>query len=594
MQDLDFEKELKQAEEKLEKNTSQIKFTRKNIKRLQDYMCKTIKNEEGFEKNVDEFKTRLHQEYNNVLQEYKKISGTRILQKQVYALKTINNNPYILDKVYKKLEKRKLSNINFENKIRKLKGTEEEFEENEIAAQLQWIRREDNKINQEVIEVYRKICNEKNIEKRKKYKEILKKRLKNEKDLEYLEIFSADTEKEKLRRSLKIREKSIEELMLNLQKQQLKQAGEFFKNNKMLEDLTKFQNTDYRNLNIPEMQYSTRKKRSEKDITVEEIFEDKYIDSLNSIQLAILNAFWQNRFSKKVTELGRILFISDTLNFWENYKSRDLISSENIKNVLLKEEICDKIFEQIKGDTEEKIKEENVTYSIVNTDVLSQQIKQEYEEYFNSKIPHIENNLVVDMKLGEDKRNLENLLYHNKATMVQELFLGIEHNPKITNWGLIPENNTNIAKKENIKEKKRILIGIDYPGFNMPLRLHVNREAIVKLLKIRKNNTVIPIYVGDNTDFRYKGKNLTTKLFMPLTEDGEDAIIKANKNISAVDSRYGYIRHLGNLITKKVKSISKIYPNKYIDLESGLEGIKTRDNNFVPDNITIDEKTKMI
>ena len=198
------------------------------------------------------------------------------------------------------------------------------------------------------------------------------------------------------------------------------------------------------------------------------------------------------------------------------------------------------------------------------------------------------------MKLGEDKRNLENLLYHNKATMVQELFLGIEHNPKITNWGLIPENNTNIAKKENIKEKKRILIGIDYPGFNMPLRLHVNREAIVKLLKIRKNNTVIPIYVGDNTDFRYKGKNLTTKLFMPLTEDGEDAIIKANKNISAVDSRYGYIRHLGNLITKKVKSISKIYPNKYIDLESGLEGIKTRDNNFVPDNITIDEKTKMI
>ena len=336
MQDLDFEKELKQAEEKLEKNTSQIKFTRKNIKRLQDYMCKTIKNEEGFEKNVDEFKTRLHQEYNNVLQEYKKISGTRILQKQVYALKTINNNPYILDKVYKKLEKRKLSNINFENKIRKLKGTEEEFEENEIAAQLQWIRREDNKINQEVIEVYRKICNEKNIEKRKKYKEILKKRLKNEKDLEYLEIFSADTEKEKLRRSLKIREKSIEELMLNLQKQQLKQAGEFFKNNKMLEDLTKFQNTDYRNLNIPEMQYSTRKKRSEKDITVEEIFEDKYIDSLNSIQLAILNAFWQNRFSKKVTELGRILFISDTLNFWENYKSRDLISSENIKNVLLK------------------------------------------------------------------------------------------------------------------------------------------------------------------------------------------------------------------------------------------------------------------
>ena len=49
---------------------------------------------------------------------------------------------------------------------------------------------------------------------------------------------------------------------------------------------------------------------------------------------------------------------------------------------------------------------------------------------------------------------------------------------------------------------------------------------------------------------------------------------------------------MGNLVKKKVKSIKKIYPSRYVDLESGIEGTKTRKNKFIPDS-PIDENQKL-
>lgn len=36
------------------------------------------------------------------------------------------------------------------------------------------------------------------------------------------------------------------------------------------------------------------------DIGLENIFEDSYLDTLSLEQLTVLNAFWQNRFTKKI------------------------------------------------------------------------------------------------------------------------------------------------------------------------------------------------------------------------------------------------------------------------------------------------------
>ena len=524
-------------------------------------------------------KEKISKEYNDMLYNYLKISGTGIVQKQVQAIKTVNNNPYILDNIYDKVKDLDLSKINFKKNIRSLKGKEKEFEENEICVELNWIREQRKFISQSLIEEYKKIQAEKSIEKRKMYKEKLEKSFSGKEVIKFLEIFAENTEKEQLAKGLKNREKELEEFMIKNQKAQFKKAGEFLIKYNKLNKYVEMQNNDYEKMQMTGMEYT------EED--AQKIFTDEYIDKLEPLQLAILNAFWQNRFTKEAINFGENLFIFDTLNLWENYENAEL-DEEKIKNVLQKENICDRVFNKIKDDIKETIHEETFSYGLINLKNIPQQFKKEYKEYFDEKIRESKNSLEEDIVSGQNKRNVESAIYRTKASMIQELLLDIEHNKNITNWGYIPE--TQDGKNSIQRNKRHILISIDYPGFNMPLRLHTEKDIIEEFFKIRKNSAIIPIYEG-NQDFKYKGEKLSTKLFMPLTETGESEIIKQNKNINAVDARYGYIKHLGNLVTKKVKSIKKIFPSRYVDLTNGTEGIKIN-NEFIPDK-SIDKKDKV-
>lgn len=573
---MDFKYELKKTKEKINKNSNVIRLKKINIEEFKEYINKVSQEENIY---GEDLKEKISKEYNDMLYDYLKISGTGIVQKQLQAIKTVNNNKYILDKIYEKVKKLDLNKIDFEKNVRSLKGKEEEFEKNEICVELNWIREQKTFIDQSLIEKYKKMQNEKDIEKRKMYKEKLEKSFSGKEVIKFLEIFAENTEKEQLAKGLKNREKELEEFMIKNQKAQFKKAGEFLIKYNKLNKYVEMQNNDYEKIRIPGMKYT------EED--AKRIFSDEYIDKLEPLQLAILNAFWQNRFTKEAINFGENLFIFDTLNLWENYENAEL-DEEKIKNVLQKENICDRVFNKIKDDIKETIHEETFSYGLINLKNIPQQFKKEYKEYFDEKIRESKNSLEEDIVSGQNKRNVESAIYRTKASMIQELLLDIEHNKNITNWGYIPE--TQDGKNSIQRNKRHILISIDYPGFNMPLRLHTEKDIIEEFFKIRKNSAIIPIYEG-NQDFKYKGEKLSTKLFMPLTETGESEIIKQNKNINAVDARYGYIKHLGNLVTKKVKSIKKIFPSRYVDLTNGTEGIKIN-NEFIPDK-SIDKKDKV-
>lgn len=573
---MDFEYELKKAKEKFGENSNVIRLKKINIEEFKEYINKVSQEENIY---GEDLKEKISKEYNDMLYNYLKISGTGIVQKQLQAIKTVNNNKYILDKIYEKVKNLDLNKIDFEKNVRSLKGKEEEFEKNEICVELNWIREQKTFIDQSLIEKYKKMQNEKDIEKRKMYKEKLERKFIGKEVMRTLEIFAENTEKEQLAKGLKNREKELEEFMIKNQKAQFKKAGEFLIKYNKLNKYVEMQNNDYEKMQMTGMEYT------EED--AQKIFTDEYIDKLEPLQLAILNAFWQNRFTKEAINFGENLFIFDTLNLWENYENAEL-DEEKIKNVLQKENICDRVFNKIKDDIKETIHEETFSYGLINLKNIPQQLKKEYKEYFDEKIRESKNSLEEDIVSGQNKRNVESAIYRTKASMIQELLLDIEHNKNITNWGYIPE--TQDGKNSIQRNKRHILISIDYPGFNMPLRLHTEKDIIEEFFKIRKNSAIIPIYEG-NQDFKYKGEKLSTKLFMPLTETGESEIIKQNKNINAVDARYGYIKYLGNLVTKKVKSIKKIFPSRYVDLTNGTEGIKIN-NEFIPDK-SIDKKDKV-
>lgn len=293
MSEIIFEEELEKAKAKLYDGSAIAKMTIINVKRFKKYVDELSKKEKIY---GEELKDKIHKEYNDMLYDYLKISGTGIVQKQVQALKTVNNNSYILDKIYEKIKDKDLTKINFEENLKKSTGKEEEFEENEISAELNWIRNESKFVSPQLIEKYKKSITEKNNEKRKMYQEEIKRKIVSKDAIKILDIFVGNTEKEKLARGLKYREKELEQFMLKEQKEQFKKAGEFLQKNNLLNIYVRMQNKDYEKMEMPGMKYTEEE--------VEKIFTDDYIDKLEPFQLAMLNAFWQNRFTKEAIDFG--------------------------------------------------------------------------------------------------------------------------------------------------------------------------------------------------------------------------------------------------------------------------------------------------
>lgn len=264
------------------------------------------------------------------------------------------------------------------------------------------------------------------------------------------------------------------------------------------------------------------------------------------------------------------------MRLWKDLESEDYeneLSDEQISRLILKMKTADNMLKTFKEGQLPKVN--NLTkckYLIVEEEVkIKDDIKRQYASLFDAILPETVNDLQTDMLSDQYIKSYINVIYDVKCVMIKKLLMQIEYNSKITNWGYIPEE----------KYSPNVLIGIDYPGFNMPLKLHIGKQELIKYLETVKGNAVLPVYEGSN-DMIYKGRQLTTKVFMPLTEKRESEIIRANKEVNSVDLKYLYIRHMGNLVTKKCKKISKMYPRKYVDLKTRNMGTK-RNGQFIPD-----------
>lgn len=582
---INFKKELEKAKKSIDNQQKQIIYARKNLKVLHKYIVK-LKRYFGDE-NI-EIRDVIYDEFDNEIEEYTKVSGTGSIQRQENILQILSANPRLVDKIYNKIKDEDLKKINLSDEEYKIKGNEEECAEFEVKLMVQSIRKEE--IDKKIKNFIERIINPKDENEKRKFKKQIAEDPELKDAIQYTKIYMTDDERESLNRYIEYRKDYLKNTLFELEKKCFKLSGKFLKKYDLLEEPLKQQNEDYKELSMPKMQYKLRTEKDDKDIGLENIFTDEYIDTLDVEKLSVLNAFWQNRFTKRIENVKEAIFIADTLNLWgklENEDYEDCLSDEQIIKTILKMKLCDNISNKIKGQITKFYEAENYRYSVMNMKDISPKLKEEYTDYFNTILPESENNFDKDLLSGQSSRNNIDIIYLSKSNMLKELLLQIDYNRKITNWGYMPEN-----PQETQIDKKKILLGIDYPGFNMPLRLHADKEDIIEFFKTLKNSAIIPMYEGYN-DMRYKGRNLTTKILMPLTDIRETEIIYKNKTINPVDLKYNYTKHLGNLVTKKCKKISQIYPHKYIDLESGKTGIKMN-GNFVPDKEQKDEEEKTL
>lgn len=202
------------------------------------------------------------------------------------------------------------------------------------------------------------------------------------------------------------------------------------------------------------------------------------------------------------------------MNLWEDLEKNDYenkLEDNKIEKVLLKMILTDNMTKTIRKSITKLIDTENYRYAYFNSqEGLSKKLRKQYTNFFDAILPECENDLETDLFAPQSIRNNIDLIYGVKGIMLNKILTQIRYNSKITNWGYIPEDSSE-------KDKRKVLIGIDYPGFNMPLKLHMNKDELIEYLEMIKGNAVLPVYEG-NGDMTYKGKKLTTKIFMPLTE----------------------------------------------------------------------------
>lgn len=570
-----------------EKDDGDILKLRKNIYEIVKYL-KSI--QEYFDSDILKMREFVFDELDDYLQEYLTIISTDLIQREINALNILNNNPHLLKDYYEKLKDLNLDEFDLNENKDELYGNEVDCQIFEIKVLLQSIRKEKDTIDPMMMKFAKNIYQCKYLKEKEEYKRELEKDPQLNQIYEYVIIFLQNSEEKMLKKYAEYRLKNARIMLKDNEKRRLKIAGQFFKKYGLLEKMRNKVNLDYKELGLEEMCYQDRTTDLQEDIGVENIFEDEYIDKLNEEQLEVLNAYWQNRFTKEAEGMKNALFTIESLQLWKNVLNDDFlenISNDDLYKILEKIEICNEVFEKIKNEAivKEKIAP-NITYNIIDLNQVNSEFKKEYEEYFDKTFP--QNDFNKDFCIGQSTRNMIEAIYDIKSVNIKQLLLNIERNSKITNWGYIEEKKKGI---NSIKRgKKYILIGIDYPGFNIPIILHTDRKQLLQYYSQTKENTIIPMYEGEK-DGEYKGKLKARALLMPLTEKRESFIIKMNKQTKPIDKNYIFIKHLGNLVTKKAKGIEKIYPRKYVDLESGDVGHKLN-GKFVLENNEIDKETE--
>lgn len=559
-----IEKEVERANKTIKYPQKEVVEARKNLEKLY-YYVQILKNN-GIKDN--DLRDTIDKEFAQEIHKYFETTGMEFMQIEECALEILSANPQLVEKIYNKV-KEDVEQLDIEKERVKIMDSQELGLEFEMELIIKKVREE--KIDNELRNTLGKVVDLENKTIKKEYKSQIEKDPKLKDSIEYLMIFLEETEIEKMKKLINYRKEKIREELIEADKKSMLISGKFFKKYNFFEDFLERQNEDYRKLGLNQMKYKLKTEQDETDIGLENIFTEEYLNTITFEQLTVLNAFWQNRYTKAIEKIREATFIADTLNIWNELEKGDYkvnITDEQIMNCILKMKVLDDIYRKISNNVKkEYVEEEYYNYAKIDIKKIVESKSQiEYKEYFNQILPTSDNLIDRNLSGNQSLRDNVKATYENKNNMIMKLLQQIEYNQKITNWGYIEETKKNI-------EDGKVLIGIDYPGFNMPLRLHTNRKDLVKFLKEYKNSTVIPIYEG-NADMIYKGKMLKSSIFMPLTEERETKIIEENKKINPVDLKYNYIRHMGNLVTKKTKKIQKIYSREYIDLETNQKVTK--------------------
>ena len=401
-------------------------------------------------------------------------------------------------------------------------------------------------------------------------------------DLDMLEktlpvIFSNDYAT-KVEMELKILQDCIEKDIKDQQIKVMGILGDFFDDFGQVEVFTKKHLQRMQKTTKADLGYEVSTEQyNEDDIGIKEIFSKEFLKSQSVEYLSTYSLFWQNRFAKICKDINIAQFAITDMNLWDEIASGRTnldISDKDLEAICKKQIVLSELTAQMLSELSGGLNSNKVEYEqdgdiirIYDKDKIKQYQGQEGENYkkiFDQVSPNSKN--ILENDLGEYKtffNQVENV-YKIKDGMLgcktRELF----DSKKTKNWGIIIENNNS----------DKILIAIDYEGINMPLRLHINRNLLADLLRLKNIDTKIPLYDGQD-DFIKDGEAITSNVLMPLPNKHKVNIrnrLKELKNQNTEETKF--LEHLMFLADqdkypKHLKQNGRRPARRYIDLSTG-------------------------
>ena len=317
-----------------------------------------------------------------------------------------------------------------------------------------------------------------------------------------------------------------------------------------------------------------------------DILSEDNVAKSSVMKLASINSFWINRLAKAVGKFNYCLFAVDTLNLWDEIRDAklfmresngdvrqiesdefDYTSSECMVDFELSPDQIDALDEKIRflqyrfnihfSQAIQELKEQkNAGADIDFTEPLEldidSQVEEEadkiqfgYRKYFSKVNEEVlakgENDYKSDFNVLACGENLRLELYDQKSNILgAQLFSMFNMYPPPKNWGIL------LNKGQSLEKKNMIIIAMDIPGLNMPVRLHISKSKVIDFLKSNGYDLLFPVYQG-NLDFKtdsFAFKVITTPVLMPSTEQYKSKVKKALENHPEGDPRHNFLKHI--------------------------------------------------
>lgn len=325
--------------------------------------------------------------------------------------------------------------------------------------------------------------------------------------------------------------------------------GDKFKRYNLLERYKKENDRNLRGYELGEYTYELTTSRFTKDeIGIEEVFSKEFLEKIDLEELSALSTFWQNRYAKECKNMGEALFAIDTLDLWKKIiKGKKIeIKDEEVNLIYSKnkclEEVSTMLLRSISENnkiTKQEDKERGYCIATGDreTETIVKQEAKNYKQIFDLKLKNIPNDLESDLGLYKSILNYTDNIYQIRNGNFCAMIRNLVDSKNSLNWGIIEDEN------DKVKSDNYILIGIDFEGFNMPIRLHIKNELLRNILKTYNGETKLPLYEGAY-DFVKNNELLPTNILMPLQRRHKQVINSKNKEENEDSKNKSLIEHL--------------------------------------------------